>query len=310
MADVVTSLVNKHGYNGVMCDDGERDLAGDGIPPAETDFADKAKGSWHDENVGRYADAVAYVKQINPSIMMGINGQNKELARHGDWSLAEYHTFVWKTDNPRNIDLADSQSMLTYDDYLPENNPKGMVGVLIYQDTSATVPGTDIPWERGNRGPIAALSKHYIGMNDKTVFSYFSKGAFRYDETDEIYMKDGRVLHQSTDPIPPADQVERWGTYFPAMGVDIGAPDANGHNQGKRDFNWNGMWRRDFANGIIFHRPATWNTTPEQYQGNSDPIYLGQTYYPLMADGKTGNGTQTISLRAGEGAIYLKEPRY
>lgn len=314
----VNNMVTASGVTGVMCDDGERNISADGIASTSTDLVDKTSNTWSVESVSKYQDIVAYTHALNPDIKVGINAQTKTTVKMGDWNLAEYHSFNWKTNSPRGIAVADSATTMTYDDYLPANNPTGMLGVLIYQDTADTVPGLPTTvWDRGNRGPIVALSKHYIAMNDNTIFSYYTKGGFIYSDTDEVFLKDNSVRHQSIDPIPTVDQVKRWGTYFPAMGVEVGGPDNNGWNGGVRSFTWKlgadiggglDVWRRDYTKAIVLHRPATWTTTDLEYTTPSSSMDLGGTFFPLYADGLTRDGITSIALRAGEGAILMKAP--
>lgn len=317
VASEIDKTVAASGYTGVMCDDGERDVKSDGIPAVATDFADKSGNSWATESTNKYRDIVSYVHALNPSIQVGINAQGKDIAKAGDWNLAEYHTFNWKTSSPTGITASSAATVLSYDDYLSSNNPTGRVGVMIYQDTADVVPGKTAAWDRGNRGPLVALSKHYIAMNDFTVFSYYTQGGYIYSDTDQLYLKDGTVLHHASDPIPNFDLVRRWGTYFPAMGVDIGIPDPNGYNAGVRNLSWKSkaeiggiqdVWRRDFTKAIVLHRPASWNTTDSEYTTYSSAMALGGTYYPLNADGTTGSAVTEIALRAGEGAILMKAP--
>lgn len=315
-ASRIDAISTASGATAIMCDDAEKNLTAgtDGIDSTNTDFIDKTANSWITEYTNKYQDIVNYVRLLKPTLKLGINGQNKDIVKMGDWNLAEYHTFVWQTASSRGITVNDDSVpwKMRYDDYLPANNPENTLGFLIYQDTQDTVPGgrTAI-WDRGNRGPIVALSKHYIAMNDNTIFSYYSKGGFIYSETDEVYLKDNTVLHQSIDAIPSVDQVKRWATYFPAMGVDLGLP-------GVRNFSWKShieiggpldVWRRDFANGIVLHRGALWNTTDAEYNTYSPMMDLGGgTYYSLKADGSTGGGITSISLRTGEGAILMNAP--
>lgn len=317
VAEKVLRNVERSGYTGVMCDDGERNVVSDGISPDQTDFVAQAKAGWESENTRKYESIVDDIKKANAKIQVGVNAQRKRLVQKGDWNLAEYHTSVWQTGSHRLIAVADSSTVMTYDDYLPENNPKGIKGVLIYQDTADLVPGRNALWDRANRGPIAALSKHYIGMNPNTIFSYYSRGGFMYSETDEVVLKDGKVLHQSLDRIPIVENVKRWATYFPAMGVDIGVPDQVGYNEGFRDFLWKkgteigggpDIWRRDFTNSVVLHRPAFWNTSKDAYETYSNSIQLDRALYPLKADGTTGPSQTSIALRAGEGAILMKHP--
>lgn len=313
----INNMVTASGCSGVMGDDGERNLTSEGISSASTDFADTTANTWLTEGTNKYADIVTYAKQLNSAVEVGINAQSKSIVKKGNWNLAEYHTFNWKTASPRNIALTDNATYMNYDDYLPANNPTGVTGVMIYQDTADVVPGSNATWDRGNRGPIVALSKHYTGMNDNTMFSYYTRGGFVYSETDEVILKDGSIKHQATDPLPSVDQVQRWGTYFPAMGVDIGVPDLAGYNAGARDFLWkkgvdigggSDVWRRDFTNAIILHRPASYSTSAAQYDTCSTPMSLGATYYPLKADGTTDPAVTSIALRTGEGAILMKYP--
>ena len=317
LAEQVVKKVLESGYAGVMCDDGEGNVVAEGISPDKTDFVRKTKDSWLNENLARYEAVVGYIKEANPQVAVGINSQRKRLVTRGDWNLAEFHTAVWHTASHRLIAREDSGEIMTYDDYLPEHNKKGLKGILIYQDTTDVVPGTAINWDRGHRGPIAALSKHYIGMNENTIFSYYSRGGYIYDETDQVYLYNDVVLHQAVDKIPKIQQVKRWGTYFPAMGVDVGKPDPKGFNQGRRDFQWKkgknigggpDIWRRDFTNAVVLHRPALYNTPKEQYDTYSPEIPVGGRYYPLKADGCTTTPVARVMLRAGEGAILLKEP--
>lgn len=317
VAERILALKKEFNFQGIMCDDGEKDVASDALPASATDFARKSSGSWSSESSAKYADIAAYVRKADPTLLTGINGQRRDIALNGDWTLAEFHTAVWKTGSPRNIGTSDSATVLTYDDYLPVNNPSGIFALLMYCDTVDIVPNANAPWDRANRGPLAALSKHYVGMNDNTVFSYYSRGGFIYDETDEVVLKNGKVLHQSTDPPPPIEEVKRWATYFPAMSIDLGAPDKGGRNGGERDFAWKrgkeigggpDIWRRDFTNAVILHRPAFYNTTKREYESYSDDIPLGAAYYPLRADGVTAAAVDRIALRAGEGAILMKYP--
>jgi hypothetical protein len=307
----INSNVTAAGFTGVMCDDGERNTTLDGIASTDTDLVDKTLNSWNMEIENRYRDIVAFTHELNPAVKVGINAQIKSLVKIGDWNLAEYFNSNWKTGDFRGITVTDNAvNTMNYDDYLPVNNPTGLTGVLVYQDTADRVPGKTAEWNRGNRGPIVALSKHYIGMNDNTIFSYYSRGGYIYSETDEVYLNDNSVRHQSVDPIPHVDQVKRWATYFPAMGVELGTPGARNllwksHTEigGMRD-----VMRRDFANAVVLHRGATWDTSDGEYNSYSLPMGLDGTYYPLNADGSTGAGITSIVLRTGEGAILLKSP--
>lgn len=125
--------------------------------------------------------------------------------------------------------------------------------------------------------------------------------------------------HLGTDPVvPPADDVYRWNWWFPAMGVNIGVPDATGYNGGARDKAWKTaaevggpegteVWRRDYTGAIVLLRGGlAFAGYKPSYITPCEPIDLGDTYFPLYADGTIGAGITTIQLRAGEGAILLK----
>lgn len=314
----VNQLASASGWSGVMGDDGASADNFYGITSANTDFADKTANSWDVENVNKYSDLVSYSRTINPLFKIGLNGQLKTLVPLGDFSLAEYFGFVRQTRDTGAIPVSDRYfGRMTYDDYLPANNPTGALGMLIYDDTVATVMNGTVPWDRSNRGPIVALSKHLIAANDNTYFAYFSRGGYYYSEIDDVVLNDDTVVHLATQPVPALSDIKRWGMWFPAMGLDFGVPDVNGWNGGVRSFTWKlgtaiggglDVWRRDYTNAIVLHRPAMYNTTALQYTTPSSPFDLGGTYYPLFADGSTGEGITSIALKHGEGAILMKSP--
>lgn len=328
LVKIMSDMVAQN-YSGILCDDGERDVASDGIASSLTDFADKTANSWNTESINRYKDIVTGLHKVAPETKVGVNAKSKNLVKQGDWNLLEYVNYVTSVDYPRNIIPADvyQQTTMTYDDYLPINNPTGIKGVFIYADTSDTASfyqnypsstaKSSYQWDRSNRGPMLALTKHLIASNDSTYFSYFSRGGFYYSERDEIFLKDGTTLHLAKDAVPDVSLVKRWGMYFPAIGVDFGLPDVNGHNAGVRDLQWRkgvdiggiqDVWRRDYTNAVVLHRPATWSSNISEYDTASVPISLNATYYPLSADGFTGAGITSIALRTGEGAILMKAP--
>lgn len=119
---------------------------------------------------------------------------------------------------------------------------------------------------------------------------------------------------------PRCEDVYAWPSfYFPAMDVDVGVPDENGHNGGEHDLAWKTaaeiggpnyteIWRRDYTKAIVLCRSGntTYSSHHPHYQTPCSPIDLGGTYYPLSADGTVGEGITSISLRAAEGAILLK----
>jgi len=68
------------------------------------------------------------------------------------------------------------------------------------------------------------------------------------------------------------------------------------------------IWRRDFTKAIVLHRIESGYPRKRCFETYSEPLALGGTYYPLLADGSTGAAITSIQLRAGEGAILMKSP--
>lgn len=145
--------------------------------------------------------------------------------------------------------------------------------------------------------------------------------------------------HQSAIPVPPVASVYRWASWFPAMAVDLGLPDASGLNHGYRmgpEIAWikastfspnsqvTDLWRRDFTNGVVLMRgwayPGSWNeieldNPPSSFPGGhpvciqgSWPKCTGGPWYRLAADGTTGPASLSVDLREAEVAILLKAP--
>lgn len=317
LAELAVNRYTVSGYSGIMLDDGALSPTPSGISEDDTDFADKTADDWRTVATTRYQAVVDYAAAINPNVMIGINNYKRGLALRGQWNLAEYHAFPWQL-HKSNIEETAGYGQLAYSDYLPANNPTGAIGLLIYGDTvDGDIPNRGVPWDRANRGPIISLASHYIGLNDNVVFSYYSRGGYVYDKVDEVKMKDGSTINLATDPTPDVEDVDHWYTYFPAMGVDIGVPDSSGYNGGAYDLAWKtpaeiggvqNVWRRDYTEAIVLVRPAAWDTTGEEYTTPSTPMDLGGTFYPLKADGTTGAAITSISLRAAEGGILLKQP--
>ncbi|MBC7925226.1 MAG: BACON domain-containing protein, partial [Bryobacteraceae bacterium] len=129
----------------------------------------------------------------------------------------------------------------------------------------------------------------------------------------------------STDDLPPLERVRSWGQYFPAMSINIGEPDPAGHNGGRPSLAWksavnsgtlNGIQRRDFKGAIVLYadavnvgsgvRVAYLNTYGKEviFAAEGMPGKL----YPLLPNGRTGEGVASIRLRTGEGVILMKEP--
>lgn len=324
--------------------------------------------------------------------------------------LEYYNQYIPKGVYPRLVEVNDvlalsgvtsatEQRYRTYDGFLPENNPNGIIGFMMYLSHAADWTATGGYWDRANRSPILQLAKHLISYNpanDKCYFLYQHQNSATYSMTDEIMVwkysttltnalsvdtstatktingVDFSKLHEGFDswvicprtikigndilqvsvvnsttlttisPIteqhaigatirlmacdrwvermdnPPAvEDVYAWSHYFPALDVDFGIPDVNGHNGGVRDWVWKTyaelgspryteIWRRDFTNCIVLLRAGYQTVTDAYLQDYCDPIALGGTYYPLKADGTVGPGITEISLRAAEAAILMK----
>lgn len=131
--------------------------------------------------------------------------------------------------------------------------------------------------------------------------------------------------HQATDTLPALSNIWKWGPWFPAISVNVGAPDPSGYNGGVRNLAWisgpassgnssacgnncSPVWRRDYTNAIVLSRVATDATPSSEYVTYSVPISLGGTYYPLQSNGTTGAGVTSIQLRGSEAAILMKAP--
>jgi len=319
-AYAINALVAAGGQTGVMCDDGERNVSSDGIASTSTDFVDKTSETWTVSSAAKYHDITVYSNALNAA-SVGINSQTKSDVLLGNFNLAEYYSEVTKTGSSGAIAYSSGATTMSYDDYLPARNPNGVVGIMIYNDSlSAPQNQPALAWDRSNRGPLVALSKHLIAKNDNTIMSYYTQGGYVYGNTDEVIMTDGSTWHQATQGVPPLADVKRWGTWFPAMGVDIGIPDTAGYNSGLRNLAWKvagppdnigdvmPVYRRDYTKAIVLHRPASYSSTAAHYSNYSTLMDLGGTYYPLSADGTTGTAVTSISLRTGEGAILMKTP--
>jgi hypothetical protein len=152
-----------------------------------------------------------------------------------------------------------------------------------------------------------------------------------------------QTLHQAQGAAPPGSNVYFWATWFPAMGVDVGVPNASGLSGGTRVMPWKtggspdcisglvctgglqtecdntggsgdfagrcaNLHRRDYTKAIILYRDKKTLTKNVELDTFSQPIALGATYWPLRADGFTSAGVSSIQLRGSEGAILMTAP--
>jgi hypothetical protein len=155
--------------------------------------------------------------------------------------------------------------------------------------------------------PAFKVSNTKLGFADVLGYSYPAG-------TGIYFIREG---HLATDPLPPMDRMMWFCKWFPAAGVDIGSPDSAGHNAGVRNLAWKpaaesgtalGVRRRDFTKAIVLHAPGANNILGSVLAQQGSPLALGGTYYPLLANGKTGPGVTSIRLRTAEGAILMKAP--
>jgi len=194
LAQSTVNSVNAIPYTGMMYDDGIfPSYVGSGgtmpvIDPTKTDFSDKTSNSTLVEGLARWQDLYEMVKASKPSLILGLNAYVKNYVKAGDFNLYEYFNYTAATGDQDNRKLAttDSSTNMCYDDYLDSNNPgKPIKGMMIYEDSGVGKNYT--VRDQGNRGPITALSKHLIGMNDNTTFAYFTNGSAIYSERDDFY---------------------------------------------------------------------------------------------------------------------------
>lgn len=132
-----------------------------------------------------------------------------------------------------------------------------------------------------------------------------------------------REQHQALITSPASNDVYAWARWFPAMGVDIGtetvarqipwktggAPDnISGQASCPLSTSCADVWRRDFTNAVVLFRPWKNTMIESELDTYSHSISLSGTYYPLYADGTTGAGITSITMRGGEGAVLMNNP--
>ncbi len=175
---------------------------------------------------------------------------------------------------------------------------------------------------------------------------FFEGGAnIRRAYTSPVDVYQIKTTRRAVNPDPPMADVVSWGVYFPAMSVDIGEPIAArefgedytqfviGNNITQHipttdcDYAghpWNrcgDLDRRKYENAVVLMRFFDKDTAIllEEHDIPSKAVCIdtgavapaactGATYYPLRADGTTGPGTNTVSLRTSEGAIMMRYP--
>lgn len=392
VADRVVDVIRTRGYSGIVLDDGDAITEKITSP---SDWRNHLDWNWpyRDEQTNSYREVAHMIHEAVPEAIVGANAYGtRDFALSGDFVMRESFVSSYLGEH-----TFSSARQLTFDDFLPANNPNYTKGILMVLDSYGP-DGLDsarsgwYAWDRADRRPISALAFYYIGANGpqgNTYFHYNSLG-FTYATTDEVeyYSDKATVLtadvpantatmtktitgqnfaafppsgllkigglgehisytankenvitftepvfnaypagtpvwfvvtgHQSTQNVP-LDRVYRWTNWFPAMGVDVGEPDPNGHNRGLRDLAWRTgeqygvrggrpVWRRDYTKAIILLRAASTATPAARFNTYSQPLDLGGTYYRLHADGATEpRGITSIALREGEAAILMKQ---
>ena len=188
LAQSTINSVSALPYSGMMYNDVSFPETFGTLGILDTDFVDKSSNSTDTESLNRYSDLYSKVKSSNSLLNVGADIFAKNFVKAGDFNLYEYFNNVSATGDQvsRKLASTDSSTDMCYDDYLNSNNGgRSIKGLMIYQDADSDVNGQF--WDQSNRGPITALAKHLIGMNDNTDFAYFSNGNFSYSERDNFY---------------------------------------------------------------------------------------------------------------------------
>jgi hypothetical protein len=181
----------------------------------------------------------------------------------------------------------------------------------------------------------------FYGTISGTTFTTTTTAANSYSSGNEAHCV--QSLHQAQGAVPQAGSVFLWATWFPAMAVDVGVPNASGLGGGARVMPWKtggspdcisglvctggaqtncdntggsgdfagrcaNLHRRDYTKAIILYRDKKFPTKNVELDTYSQPINLSGTYYPLRADGTTGPAITSIQLRGSEGAILMISP--
>ncbi|MDQ7837675.1 MAG: hypothetical protein RDU59_04180 [Thermodesulfobacteriota bacterium] len=205
VADKAIPAIKKSNAKALMFDTADGTLSVGITTPSQaaknSDFVDQTSDTWKSVSKARYSDVHKFIKEALPNTLIGANASPylKDFVSLGDWVLYEYHTFVRQSSSPRRILLEDGakESFASYDHFLKENNPRGIKGFFIYNDTVDYDTKRNFHWDRSNRGPMVALTKHYIGMNENTYFVYYTQGGYIYAFSDEVfYYKAEAVLQR------------------------------------------------------------------------------------------------------------------
>lgn len=197
LTDRVIGLAQSQGFTGIMFDDGE------GIPNlinptyASSGNSDFIGSDWNVEHIAQYAQEVADLHAALPGFKVGANTGDPSMIFAGDFAPLENFEYVNGKSFSHYNESTDSVSL---DQFKHANNPGDVKGLYMYADTGSdvTIDSGWYPWDRGNRGPMSALTTYYFESNENTAFIYNSVG-WRYPYNDEyLYFKS---FTQTTAPI-------------------------------------------------------------------------------------------------------------
>jgi hypothetical protein len=189
----------RQGWNGIFLDDlfdpNSRDIIIDAIRltgnqtqaplPEILRYTDVAPGDYIDHLETLYNRVKTYLREYDPTYKVGANTGTWQTARHGDMALIELGTNSWgKTFEAR----ADGRAM-RWDQFKPENNPNGTLGLFAISDTVGVVEATGGPvlWDRGTRGPMTAYSQCLFYANQNTACFYTTSSPYWYGGRDDFY---------------------------------------------------------------------------------------------------------------------------
>ena len=193
-AQYLTSYILKNvqgtNYNSTFFDDAETSPAI--ISPAnevanESDYTDSHTGTYVQEKIAQTQEEASEINLSLPKLIIGKNTTSSAMAYVGDWSLHE-NLFQAISTGSESFNVG---ATVSFDQYLHANNPTDIAGVFMigdtYPDMNKDTNSNWYFWDRGNRGPLSALTAYYMGANPNTYFAYNSLGWSYYETDDFIY---------------------------------------------------------------------------------------------------------------------------
>ncbi len=282
-------MIGNDNSPGMMFDDAQRTCADySALNLAQTDFGGDGV-EYNEAMVYRNQYIYDGLKAINPDYVLGQNNYRIEFLPLMDYQLRENIIgntlnldvpYIW---NEHSFEGYNRLSKGGYDNYEQES----VIGLMFYSEQASTA----------ERGPMNALSSHYIGANDYTIFGYHSHGDGDYGyEGKGVICNDGTFSYEF-DGCDTHGGIRQYNSWFPAIEFDIGQPLDD-------RYEWQSsptIYRRDFENAIVVVRGGN---AAEDY---SNPFSLGENVFRLRANGDLDSATDTISLRSGEGTILIRE---